>query len=195
MQDRRTVQGRQTVIGVGRGHWFGLPLPPNRTCGSPAYGSPVGGSPPSGLSGCGAGGSKRVQTARSKVGVGPASVIEPPSSSVQGRKRVDQAEPFASFAPLFEGRQHALAPHRRFHPRPSGADVSGLRSRLVGRHWRRCGFLCRIAHAIHLPASLGSTGITPLPRYYGRSDSCMPGSSASLSINTTPLTCRSPRFM
>ncbi|MEW6267603.1 MAG: nucleotidyltransferase domain-containing protein, partial [Thermodesulfobacteriota bacterium] len=29
------------------------PLPPNRTCGSPAYGSPVGGSPPSGLTGQG----------------------------------------------------------------------------------------------------------------------------------------------
>ena len=30
---------------------------------------------------------------------------------------------------------------------------------------------------IHLPASLGSTGITPLQRYYGRSDFSMAGSS------------------
>ena len=29
---------------------------------------------------------------------------------------------------------------------------------------------------IHLPASLGSTGIAPLQRYYGRSDSCAVGS-------------------
>jgi len=32
-------------IGVGRADWIQLPLPPNRTCGSPASGSPVNGSP------------------------------------------------------------------------------------------------------------------------------------------------------
>ena len=32
-----------SLIVVGRAHGFGLPLPPNRTGGSPAYGSPVGG--------------------------------------------------------------------------------------------------------------------------------------------------------
>ena len=31
------------MIGVGRAHWFELPLPPNRTCRSPASGSPVSG--------------------------------------------------------------------------------------------------------------------------------------------------------
>jgi hypothetical protein len=31
------------MIGVGRADWFLLPLPPNRTCRSPASGSPVGG--------------------------------------------------------------------------------------------------------------------------------------------------------
>ena len=31
------------VIGVGKAHWFEPPLPPNRTCGSPASGSPVSG--------------------------------------------------------------------------------------------------------------------------------------------------------
>ena len=30
-------------IGVGKAHWFEPPLPPNRTCGSPASGSPVSG--------------------------------------------------------------------------------------------------------------------------------------------------------
>src|SRR6266508_2425065 len=34
---------RAEVIGVGRADWFRLPLPPNRTGGSPASGSPVGG--------------------------------------------------------------------------------------------------------------------------------------------------------
>ena len=39
------TQGSQTLalIGVGRTDWIRSPLPPNRTCGSPASGSPVGG--------------------------------------------------------------------------------------------------------------------------------------------------------
>ena len=39
-------RGRTTFeieIGVGKAHWFEPPLPPNRTCGSPASGSPVSG--------------------------------------------------------------------------------------------------------------------------------------------------------
>ncbi len=39
------------------------------------------------------------------------------------------------------------------------------------------------ASRIHLPASLGSTGITPLQRYYGRSDFSMTGSSCRSSGN------------
>ena len=31
----------RALIGVETAHWFALPLPPNRTCGSPASGSPV----------------------------------------------------------------------------------------------------------------------------------------------------------
>jgi hypothetical protein len=81
-----------------------------------------------------------------------------------------KAEPLASLDPLFEGRQHALAPERRFGPRPSGADLSGLLS-FTAKHWRRWFFLRSVAHALHLPASLGSTPITALRRYYGRSDS------------------------
>src|SRR6266542_30213 len=38
---RRQMSWR--IIGVGRADWFRLPLPPNRTGGSPASGSPVGG--------------------------------------------------------------------------------------------------------------------------------------------------------
>src|SRR5260370_38673245 len=33
----------RVLIGVGRADWIRLPLPPNRTCGSPASGSPVDG--------------------------------------------------------------------------------------------------------------------------------------------------------
>ncbi len=47
----RTTEGPPTLgmsqdgkaIGVGKAHWFEPPLPPNRTCGSPASGSPVSG--------------------------------------------------------------------------------------------------------------------------------------------------------
>src|ERR1700692_4767664 len=40
-----TIEGEivEVRIGVGRTDWIRSPLPPNRTCGSPASGSPVGG--------------------------------------------------------------------------------------------------------------------------------------------------------
>src|SRR6266404_7571816 len=38
-----TYGAKTPAIGVGRDDWFRLPLPPNRTGGSPASGSPVGG--------------------------------------------------------------------------------------------------------------------------------------------------------
>src|SRR5262249_30756393 len=37
------VRSAAAPIGVGRAGWFRLPLPPNRTCGSPASGPPAGG--------------------------------------------------------------------------------------------------------------------------------------------------------
>lgn len=52
---------------------------------------------------------------------------------------------------------------------------AGVGTRAV-RHWGRRSRQPG-AHLIHLPASLGSAGITRLPRYYGRSDSCPAGSS------------------
>jgi len=45
-----------------------------------------------------------------------------------GVRPANQAEPYASFHPLFEGRQHALRPDRRFGPGPAGPDLSRLRS-------------------------------------------------------------------
>ena len=64
----------------------------------------------------------------------------------------------ASFHPLFEGRQHALGPDTRFHPRPAGSDVSGLCSPCG--HCRRSWFRLSVLHAFHLPAPLRSTPIT-----------------------------------
>ena len=44
------------------------------------------------------------------------------------RPALIQAVPFASFDPLLQGRQHALRPHRRLDPRPTGTDLSGVSS-------------------------------------------------------------------
>ena len=94
------------------------------------------------------------------------------ASRLQVRQRVDlvdQTEPTASFHPSFEGRQHAVGPDRRFHPRPAGADLSCLFSlaALAPVLLPVC-----LSSRLHLPASLRSTPVTALHRYYGRSDSC-----------------------
>ena len=85
-------------------------------------------------------------------------------------QRRKEAIPDSSFHPVFQGRQHALRPDRRFSPHPTGADFSRLRSPLG--HCRRGRFRRPVRHASHLPASLRSPGVTRLLRYYGRSDSC-----------------------
>ena len=119
--------------------------PPNRTCGSPASGSPVGGSPPRGLTGQDMGCLQREQPLFGKESVA-----------------------YASFHPVFQGRQHPLRPDRRFNPRPAGARLSGL---LSLRHCRRFCFRLSVLHESAFLRSLRSTDITPLHRYYGRSDS------------------------
>jgi hypothetical protein len=102
--------------------------PPNRTSSFPAYGSPVSGSPARGLAGHHMGCGQGEQPVLGKVGV----------------------RPLASFHPLFEGRQHALGPYRRFHPCPPGSGVSALRS--PTGHYRRSFFRRCVLHAFHLPA-------------------------------------------
>ena len=53
---------------------------------------------------------------------------------------VNQAEPHASFHPLFEGFQHAFCPNRTFHPVPFlRPDVSRLFSRTA--HWHGFSFV------------------------------------------------------
>ena len=79
-----------------------------------------------------------------------------------------QAEPFASFDSAFQSLQHALAPDTPFHPRPPATDFFGLFNPL-GYCRRFLFFRVSLAHASSIPVPLGSTGITPLPRYYGHS--------------------------
>src|SRR5260370_2509906 len=56
-----------------------LPLPPNRTCGSPASGSPVGDLPPRGLTLQRLGLCKREQPLRGKEGILPTSMVSSPA--------------------------------------------------------------------------------------------------------------------
>ena len=104
---------------------------------------------------------------------------------------VDQAKPFPSFNAVFQRRQHALAPHRGFYPRPvSALDFCALSS--PRGHSRRFAFALPryLAHAsTFLPpvprrcfASSASRGSSPL-RYHEGSDSC-----------TAHLRRRSPRL-
>ena len=105
---------------------------------------------------------------------------------------VHQAVPFASFHPVFQGRQHTFRPDARFHPRPAAPDLSGPSS--LFRHCRRLCLPFVFPSRIHLPASLGSTPITALHRYYGGSDSCTPLSMRTglPASRTTFLTIPSP---
>src|SRR3954447_3578917 len=74
--------------------------------------------------------------------------VRPPEAIRAGTADTTKAQPTAQhapeepspapLAPLFEGRQHPLCPGRRFHPGPSGPDVSGTFS--PGGHCCRLGF-------------------------------------------------------
>lgn len=160
------------VIGVGRTD-SRPPLPPNRTCGSPAYGSPVGGSPPRGSAGASVSRGQGEQPLLRKEGVWP----------------------LAFFHPLFEGRQHALGPDRRFHPRPPGADLSGLFSPCG--HSRRFLFHQSVLHASTSLPPFAPRPLQALPSSYEGSDSCQAIAALRLSpsMNTVLVPPRrSPRF-
>ena len=104
----------------------------------------------------------------------------------------DQAKPFPSSDAVTQRRQHALVPHRGFHPPPiSSVGLCALCSPLG--HYRRLAFALplRVAHAsTFLPpvprrcfAFSASRGSSPL-RYHEGSDSC-----------AAHLRRRSPRFL
>ena len=65
------------------------------------------------------------------------------------------------------------------------ATAEAAPTRLAQRHSRRLGFDPHLRYASTFLRSLRSLSITRVPRYYGRSDSCRPGSSAPCgSMNT-----------
>src|SRR5208282_1186301 len=99
--------------------------------------------------------------------------------SPQIAQRVDlvhQAEPLASHHSLFESRQHPFRPDLGFDPGPSSPNLSGGASPF-SRHCVR-ELLRLFRHVSTFLRSLRSMAVTPLLRYYGRCDSCPPGSSA-----------------
>src|SRR5690606_35694365 len=83
---------QSSVTGKDRGRerrLSSLPLPPNRTGGSPASGSPVGGSPARGLTRLRMGLGQRVQPVRSEEGVGLTNSLL--SRPVRARSACDQS--------------------------------------------------------------------------------------------------------
>ena len=91
----------------------------------------------------------------------------------QGADLVHQAVPLTSPHSLFESRQHPFRPNLGFDPGPSSPNLSGGNSPASWHSVRGC--LSRfIRHVSTFLRSLRSMAVTPLPRYYGRCDSCLP---------------------
>jgi len=133
-------------IGIGRSG-CPSPLPPNRTGGSPASGFPVGGSPPRGWA-------------------------DRDRSSAERSHRPSQ------------GHREGLAPPPGVANMSSEAIVGlkpvALATMVPGGTAHRHSHRCRLLRSLHSPSTflrhLRSLAVTPLPRYYGRSDSCPPHS-------------------
>ena len=146
----------EDTIGVEVAHWFAPPLPPNRTCGSPASGSPVGGFTLQGLTNM-LKEMPRVHSLRWKT---EPDFCFPPYQGVINRNS------FPRNSVLF---------HASEEKTPTG---------LAFRHSRRLLFCFSVGYPSTSLRSLRSGPITALPCYYGRSDSCPPGSSALSCMNT-----------
>ena len=115
-----------------------------------------------------------------------------------GVELVDQAIPFASCDPLFEGRQHPLRPDRRFRLRPFRACVSSTFTRgLLQRDCHRCLSVRsrhRVSTFLHpftppaLPGFIATMGaVTPvrcwwLFYHWHTEPCCRTGLSASLAL-------------
>src|SRR5512139_724942 len=92
------------MIGVGRAEWLRLPLPPNRTGGSPASGSPVSGSPVTGLTSYRMCRYKREQPVLAKECIGPTLVVAATSTASAARSLTQNApQPHAN--PAVQGRE------------------------------------------------------------------------------------------
>src|ERR671919_52098 len=112
---------------------------------------------------------------------------------------VDQAEPFTSFDAVFQRRQHALIPHRSFHPRPvPTASLCALRS---PRHYRRLAFAllhCEAHASTFLPpvpqrsfAFCASRGFDRFGTLKARTPAPLTTHSAGLPAYLTTSSCRS----
>ena len=131
------------MIGVGRA--LPLPLPPNRTCGSPASGSPVGGFT-----------SERRSEPNSMLWA---------KRTAHGRV----AGRFQPASPRYEGHSHVFRPGRGVIAMHSQSGSRWL-SRCRHSPWWASHSLS-VSTSTFL-RSLRSRPITALLRYYGRSDSC-----------------------
>jgi hypothetical protein len=93
--------------------------------------------------------------------------------SIEGRapvELIDQAEPNTSFHPVFQGLQHALRPHRTFHPTPLvRGGVSCLLSPLG--HYRRSVF---VHCGLHASTSLRPFAPGVLPPFPAPMDALTP---------------------
>ena len=78
----------------------------------------------------------------------------------QGVDLVHQAVPFASFHPVFQGRQHTFRPDAQFNPGPSAPDLSGPSSL-----FRHCGRLCFRSSFRHVSTFLPPLAPRPLRRF------------------------------
>ena len=96
-------------------------------------------------------------------------------SALAQQSRRSASVPHASFHPVFQGRPHPLRPDARFRPRPSGADLSGLRR--PPRHFRRSSFrdLCP-----HKSTFLPPFTPRPLWRFHATMDALTPAGPALL---------------
>ena len=159
------------MIGVGSVDWVRHPLPPNRTCGSPASGSPVDGLPASGLAG---------------KDMGLAQVEKP----VFGKERI------AAFHPLFEGRQHPRCPNPRFDPRPFLVRPRGLMDLSVscspGGHCDRSASI-GFGHSVSI--FLHPFAPPALPGFFATTSALTPARGRGLAASSALLpTRRSPCF-
>ena len=77
--------------------------------------------------------------------------------------------PFASFHPVFQGRQHTFRPDAQFNPGPSAPDLSGPSSL-----FRHCGRLCFRPSFCHVSTFLPPLAPRPLRRFIATMEALTP---------------------
>ena len=146
-------------IGVGRADWLRLPLPPNRTGGSPAYGSPVGGFT-----------SKRID----ETSMGSGQVQQPLLGSPMGDPGT---------APRDEGRQQPCRSLRRFEPRHVCLALSAVLSPYARYEHSSRGFFRRLE--LHVSTSLHPFAPPELPGFNATMGALTPARRLFVSLSGT----------